>query len=163
MKIVLGSPSTDKMVILEKALIGKITYDSIEGVAADSEVSDQPLSDEETSLGACNRAKNALKLSDAQLSFGLEGGLVEIENRLHLLCVAAVWDGKIVTFGSSKPLPLPLSVSNGVRENQQFGELIREYQQHANKQEQVLVNELVSREQSFIRAIHNALSVMPSL
>ena len=59
-----------------------------------SEVSAQPLSDNETMTGAINRAKNALKSEDAQIGVGLEGGVVKTEHG-YFLCN---W-GAIVTVG----------------------------------------------------------------
>ncbi|WP_370621812.1 DUF84 family protein [Bacillus sp. JCM 19034] len=47
-------------------------------VSAESNVSSQPFSDEETILGARNRALNSFKkLNSLNLAFGLEGGVVE--------------------------------------------------------------------------------------
>lgn len=51
---------------------------------AHSLVSEQPLSDEETLLGAKNRAAHVLELSDAQLAFGLEGGVKEVNGQMYI-------------------------------------------------------------------------------
>lgn len=48
----------------------------VEGVSVSSDVSDQPMTDEETFRGALNRAKNAQNsLPDADFWVGLEGGI----------------------------------------------------------------------------------------
>ncbi|KAM0355636.1 hypothetical protein ACHAPU_000021 [Fusarium lateritium] len=55
------------------------SYD-FQGVSVDSNVSDQPFSDEETLTGAANRAKNAQKAKpEADFWVGIEGG-VELHN-----------------------------------------------------------------------------------
>lgn len=50
----------------------------IEGVNVKSDVSDQPMSDEESIRGAGNRAQKALKKLSADFGVGLEGGLQKI-------------------------------------------------------------------------------------
>ncbi len=55
-----------------------------EGVKASSRVADQPLSGEETLLGAKNRVAHAKELSPlADFYVGLEGGVEDIEGELH--------------------------------------------------------------------------------
>ena len=50
----------------------------VEGVAVPSEVSDQPMTDHETLMGAKNRAKNAkVSFPDADYWIGIEGGIDE--------------------------------------------------------------------------------------
>ncbi len=54
------------------------------GVKAASGVSDQPLSDKETLLGAMNRVAHAKELSPvADFHVGLEGGVEDIDGELH--------------------------------------------------------------------------------
>lgn len=50
----------------------------VDGVAVPSEVSDQPMTDHETLMGAKNRAKNAqVSFPDADYWIGIEGGIDE--------------------------------------------------------------------------------------
>lgn len=48
----------------------------IKGISVDSEVKVQPMSDEETLMGAENRARNAMKIyPQADYYIGIEGGI----------------------------------------------------------------------------------------
>lgn len=59
-----------------------------EGVSVPSEVSDQPMTDEETLQGAINRAKNAQKhLPEANYWVGIEGGIDEVNDGM----IAFAW------------------------------------------------------------------------
>ena len=69
MKIAIGTTNKAKTEAVE-VIVRKYFEDPLfTHVKAASEVSDQPISNEETRLGAMNRAKNALILTDAELSF----------------------------------------------------------------------------------------------
>ncbi len=85
---------------------------SIEGVAVPSGISDQPKSLEETVRGATNRAKAAFV--NADYSFGLESGLVEVpytKTGMMDLCVCAIYDGKDIHLGLSSAFEPPKSVA----------------------------------------------------
>ncbi len=58
-------------------------------VSASSGVAEQPFSDEETVLGAVNRARNALRLVKADIGIGLEGGVVETGHGLFFCAIGA--------------------------------------------------------------------------
>lgn len=81
--IVVGSENPVKLEAVRQAF-ERVWPDEewqVEGVAAQSGVSDQPMSDEESIKGATNRAQQALKQTSAEYGVGLEGGLQEIEGR----------------------------------------------------------------------------------
>lgn len=83
------------------------------GISANSEVSDQPMTSEETLLGARNRIKNAkFAVPDADYYVGLEGGLEMIEGKLESCAWMVVSDntgreGK----GRTASIPLPTEVN----------------------------------------------------
>lgn len=55
-----------------------------EGVSAESQVSNQPLSDKETLEGAQNRVAHARsQVPDADFYVGIEGGVEDFDNELH--------------------------------------------------------------------------------
>src|SRR5690606_31996898 len=123
-----------------------------------SGISEQPLSIEETTQGAINRAKAALQQKPkASLAIGMEGGLEDIGGIYNLVCVVAFWDGEKLTIGESGHLPLPHSVSNKIKQGGEFGQLIREYQKTAPPEEEERIAQLISRELSFTSAINHAL------
>ena len=90
MKVVVGSLNPVKIGALKEAF-KSYEYD-IFGVSVDSQVSAQPLSHEETRDGAINRARNCVKEADADLGFGLEGGVFVSSNLLYLCSWGALAD-----------------------------------------------------------------------
>ena len=78
------------------------------GVKADSGVSDQPKSLEETVEGAVNRAKNAR--GDADYGIGLESGLMPVpktKSGYMDVCACAIYDGKEFHLGLSSAWEFP--------------------------------------------------------
>lgn len=88
-----------------------------------SGVSPQPMSDEETRLGARNRARLALEAEPtAELAFGLEGGVMEFEDELHSTVWICVVDrnGKEFYANGARFL-LPNVLAKAIREGQEMG------------------------------------------
>lgn len=80
----------------------------IEGVEADSEVSAQPKSLEETVRGAMNRAKNAF--TNCDYGIGIESGLMEVpgaKSGYMDVCVCAIYDGREFHLGLSSAWEFP--------------------------------------------------------
>lgn len=96
MKIVIASGNPVKIQAVEQGFKAYFNDIEIESVQADSGVSDQPLTDSETLLGARNRATEARKkISDADFWVGIEGGVQAEDSGL----TAFAW---IVIFGAGK-------------------------------------------------------------
>ena len=57
-----------------------------------SDVSDQPIGDEETRKGAINRAKHAAALAENSIGIGLEGGVMFVDHELYLCNWGALVD-----------------------------------------------------------------------
>jgi len=97
MKIAIGTPSEDKKRFLEKALDKKFSDFCVIPVKVDSKVSEQPLSQEETIKGATNRAKGSYeRIKDADLAFGMEGGMHNINGHYYYFTAVCLYDGKIL-------------------------------------------------------------------
>ncbi|GAE25798.1 inosine/xanthosine triphosphatase [Halalkalibacter wakoensis JCM 9140] len=120
MLVAIGTRNPAKVHAVQDTLIReKLTFISVK---TDSGVSDQPFSDEETLQGARNRAKSALALTNADLSFGLEGGVHETESGL-MLCnwgVLVHADGAEWVASGAK-FPLPLEISDRLRKGEELG------------------------------------------
>ncbi len=88
--IAIGSTNPIKVQAVKNA----IANDEIKIISthASSEVSLQPLSDEETLQGAINRAKDCLEKSEAQLAIGLEAGVVFLNDHVFLCHWGAIID-----------------------------------------------------------------------
>lgn len=98
----------------------------LEPRAAQSGVSAQPFSIEETRTGAINRAKHALGNCDAAI--GLEGGVFELEGKLYLCNwgALATADGKVFTAGGAQ-VPLPQAIEKPLREGKELGPVMDDY------------------------------------
>lgn len=160
MNIFLGTTSQDKKNILTNYLNDINFKDfSVQSCDVDSGIDSQPLDEWSVLRGARNRAVNALDLGKMEgLGIGLEGGLTIIpeDDRYYLVCIAVIRDSSGTDFvGISSKLVLPRSISDLVKDGNEFGIAIRE--------EAAMVNdingyyqELISRDSSFKQAIHNA-------
>lgn len=115
MKFIVGSRNSVKINAVRE-VIDKFSqvydYHSIEPVEADSGVSKQPLSLEETTLGAKNRAYNSFE--ENSYSIGVESGLMKMplaRTGYVNITVCAVYDGKefFVGLGSGFEMPEDLT------------------------------------------------------
>ncbi|GAE34188.1 DUF84 family protein [Halalkalibacter akibai] len=106
MLVAIGTKNPAKIHAVQDCLIREKLF--FISVKVESGVSAQPFSDEETVLGASNRAKAALEVTNATLAFGLEGGVQETKDGL-MLCnwgvLMHVDGGKWIAGGARLPLP----------------------------------------------------------
>lgn len=162
MNITLGSTSEDKYTILVDCLDKlKIKYSKITQKSVNSDISEQPLSKEETIIGAINRAKNAYKITNDKnnlIAIGLEGGLEKKNGYYNLFCATAIYDGNNIYIGTSDLIPLPREVSAHIQNNHKFGIKIREYAQNCNPNQYKVekIDELMSRKKSFKQALNKS-------
>lgn len=106
--------------VLARARVGA----SVEGIAAASEVPDQPRGDDETIRGARTRAERARHALGADLGVGLEGGVVELpDGSLRTCAWAVVVDatGRSGT-GGSLAMPLPPAIAAMIAEGLELGD-----------------------------------------
>jgi non-canonical (house-cleaning) NTP pyrophosphatase len=158
LRVFVGTMSDTKNAYIKTILSKKTKYDKITAVDVSSGVSDQPF-DDEVESGAKNRAKRAYDLNDCvaakKIGLGLEGGLLNFKDGLYMICVSALYDGEKFFIGKSNPIKLPQEVSRSVYQKKQFGEEIRKYK--ANDCERETIEELISREKSFIHSLNDAI------
>lgn len=122
MRVGVGSTNPVKRSATESALTD-LPEASVESVRVESGVSEQPVSERETIVGAQNRARNVLDAGDFDLGVGLEGGVAEVDaaDGLFLIMWAAVTDGDRVGHGAGPRLRLPESVAVRVRNGEELG------------------------------------------
>lgn len=114
MKINIGSKNDVKVEAVRETIRD---YDfllnaRVTGVDADSDVSEQPKSIDETIRGAMNRAKNAFK--DCEYSFGIEDGLMQVPNtktNYMNICACVIYDGQNFHIGLSSAFEYPDEVT----------------------------------------------------
>ncbi|MGE7928053.1 DUF84 family protein [Lysinibacillus xylanilyticus] len=155
MNITIGTTNKAKTEAVE--VIARKYYDNpnFTYVKAASQVSDQPMTQEETRLGAINRSKNAIKETGAQLSFGLEGGVTEIDGVMYVCNWGAltVADGKTYTAAGAQII-LPEEIAQEIRAGKELGPVMEHYTQRRDIRQGagavgVFTQGLVSRQMMF--------------
>jgi inosine/xanthosine triphosphatase len=86
-----------------------------------SGVSDQPMTFDETRLGAQNRVDNAKAETKADYYIAFEGGVDLYEDGPKTFAVICISNGKETIFGQSALLPLPISVYAKLLEGVELG------------------------------------------
>ncbi|MBH0157880.1 DUF84 family protein [Fictibacillus sp. 5RED26] len=123
MKIGIGSSNPAKI----KAAHPFITHfedAELVSYASDSLVAAQPFSDEETKIGAINRARDCVK-QGADIGIGFEGGVMEMEDGMYLCNWGAVADqhGNVYSAAGARIL-LPLVIVAGLKQGKELGTLM---------------------------------------
>ena len=126
MKIVIASQNPVKVAAAREAFTTLLPDADLElvTVSVQSGVSDQPVSDEETRLGARNRASNArAEVADASFWVGLEGGIQVYDGQLLAFAWMAIQDdsGRI-SDARSATLPLPPAIKRLVDSGLELGD-----------------------------------------
>ena len=127
-QIVVGSQNPVKINAVKAHFHGEVI-----GVDVDSGVAEQPWGDEETLLGAKQRARAALDKSQASIGVGLEGGVQIIEGILYVCNWGALVDkhGAEIIAGGAR-FPLPENIKQKLEEGQILGPVISEYARRAD-------------------------------
>ncbi|MBO8156526.1 MAG: DUF84 family protein [Bacillaceae bacterium] len=155
MKIMVGSRNPAKVNAVKKVF----PDGEVEGVKVPSKVSSQPFSDEETLEGAINRARQCSQLHKGAIGIGLEGGVMEIENRLYLCNWGALVDEEdnVYTAGGAR-FALPDEIARELARGKELGDIMDEYTKKKNvKQNEgavgIFTNNLVDRESMFVHVV----------
>lgn len=152
MKIVVGSENPTKIGAVQEVFRGK----SVDFLGVPSNVSPQPFSDEETRLGAMNRARKCVQSGGNVIGIGLEGGLMTIESQLFLCNWGALATpgGTIYTAGGARIL-LPSELGIQLQDGLELGEVMDNYasKKGVSKREGaigILTNNRMSRKDTFV-------------
>jgi len=163
MNIFLGTTSEQKINIVKNVLSKKHIESDITPTEVDSSIDNQPLSEEITIQGSINKARDAIQKNGNiyDISVGMEGGLVLVNDVYNLVCAVSIVDkeNRVYT-GISKKISLPKKVSERIKNGEQFGVVIREFEKELiDKNEEVsnVIQELIERKQSFFEAFAYAL------
>jgi inosine/xanthosine triphosphatase len=114
MIIAIGSTNAAKVLAVKEVLLNSnLGHFQITSQDVKSEVSEQPLTLQETTLGAKNRAKNAFFNSQCKYAFGIESGFMEsLETStgyLHI-SVCSIYEGKNHYIGLSSGYEVPAEI-----------------------------------------------------
>lgn len=135
----------------------------VEGVAADSNVADQPSSEQETLRGARNRVDNLLKKGHhCDFVVGIEGGVETKGHTTWAFAWMVVGDGKRMSEAGTARFPLPDKVTALLKEGLELGDANdRVFAQHNSKQKGgaigLLTGEVISRTDLYVPAVMMAL------
>ena len=120
MRLVVGSENRVKIEAVREVIQDYDIFYGAEIVSmnADSDVSDQPSSLEETVNGAVNRSRNAF--NDCDYSFGIESGLFLVPQTRTgkiVFCVCSIYDGERPYLGLSRGFEFPVEIMRMIRED----------------------------------------------
>ncbi|AIC95331.1 DUF84 family protein [Shouchella lehensis] len=121
--LAIGTKNPAKVFAVKETLLKEPI--KMETVSAPSGVSDQPFSNNETKLGALNRAQYAREKIDADVGIGLEGG-VYLHEGVYYLCnwgVMVTKDGQVYA-ASGLSLPLPREYTTGLEAGKELSHII---------------------------------------
>ncbi len=101
---------------------------TFEHISVDSGVSAQPMSAEETRLGAMNRARKTLEETNADMAFGLEGGVTMIDDIMYLCNwgALALTNGQVLTAAGAQ-IPLPKEIAAQIIAGRELGPVMDEF------------------------------------
>ena len=135
-------------------------------VAVSSGVGDMPLGEDAIRSGAMTRAQAALERTDAEIAFGLEGGIIEGDRAwLTGHVIALTRDGRVGEAAWGRML-LPMAAAERVQNGEELGDVIddlfgeKESKRHAGAIG-LLTEGAVSRTDAF--ADHVAMACAPFL
>ncbi|MBT2683976.1 DUF84 family protein [Bacillus sp. ISL-37] len=131
MQVAVGSKNPAKINAVKEAF-KEYEYEII-SFDAESGVSEQPMSDEETIKGAVNRAIQAAEIGEAEIGIGLEGGVQQTPYGL-MLCnwgaLAAKGMDPIISGGAR--IPLPDEIAQQLLMGAELGPVMDEYAKKQN-------------------------------
>ncbi|MFC4403617.1 DUF84 family protein [Gracilibacillus xinjiangensis] len=155
MKIIIGSSNKAKV----HAVKAVFTENEVTSAEVQSNINEQPMSDEETMEGAVNRALNCQYMFPQAICIGLEGGVTRIKDRLYLCNWGALVtpNGEIYVASGAR-IPLPETIEEKINAGIELGKIM----QSITKMEDIrhhlgaigiLTNSYISREDMFIHVV----------
>ncbi|CQR48172.1 Non-canonical purine NTP phosphatase [Paraliobacillus sp. PM-2] len=156
MDIIIGSQNPAKV----QAVKTVFQDAKVIGMNVSSDVSSQPFSEEETLLGAKNRAKHAISSGDASIGIGLEGGVATYNSQLFLINWGALVDqtGEMYVASGAR-IPLPEEIGVELKKGYELGDVMEQYahKQDVRKKEGaigIFTNDLISRADMFTHIMY---------
>lgn len=163
MKVAIGTHNRAKVKAVQNVLHEFFDDVEFQEVNVPSNVSNQPFSDEETRQGAINRAINALEATGADMNFGLEGGVQEIDGMMYCCNwgALALKDGQVLTAAGAQFM-LPDEIAAKLKEGQELGPVIDEWVNEKDTRHHqgaigVLTAGLIDRTEMFEHIVKNLI------
>lgn len=136
---------------------------AVGGISGESGVKDQPMSDEETLLGAENRARNAMKTClEADYCVGIEGGVEQKGKEMYTFAWVAIVSKKIVGRGKTASFLLPSKVVKLIKNGKELGDAMDEIFKKSNSKQKegaigILTEGVIDRKTLYTPAVMSAL------
>lgn len=156
MKIIIGSLNQAKINAVKNVFKNYV----VEAINSSSNISDQPMTDDETLLGAINRAKNCHKNYPTDLAIGLEGGVMLIKEELYLCNWGVLMPpNKKMIKASGARINLPLEFLSDLNAGIELSELVDNYSKKSNTRSfegaiGIFTDDEINREQMFEHVLH---------
>ncbi|RUO40090.1 non-canonical purine NTP phosphatase [Aliidiomarina taiwanensis] len=165
LKVVVGSRNPVKVAAAQAAFTASFPTRKVlvEGVAAPSGVADQPMSEEETLLGARNRVAYCQAQHAADFYVGFEGGVQDFRFGPSTFAFLVISDGQTEHVGRSCNLPLPPLFYQQLESGKELGDVLDAHFNTQNVKQKggaigLLTKGLESRQSTYIQALTLALS-----
>lgn len=161
-KVLIASENPVKINATKKAFEEVFTdLLEFEGVSADSLVSDQPMSNDETLKGATNRLENIQHLK-ADYFVSIEGGVDLLDNNYEAFAWVVISDKNKVGKAKTATFPLPLKISDLIKEGYELGDADDIVFKRSNSKQKngavgILTDNLINRTDYYTHAIILAL------
>ncbi|GIO24457.1 DUF84 family protein [Oceanobacillus sp. J11TS1] len=153
--IIIGSENPTKVQAARNVFS---TYE-VKALNVPSLVSAQPFSDEETRIGAINRAKACVSSQSHAIGIGLEGGVMYIDDTLFLCNwgALATADGQLFTASGAR-IALPKEIEYELEKAGELSIVMDAYTKKANVRKHegaigIFTDNLVSRENMFTHVV----------
>src|SRR5699024_9506149 len=155
MNFVIGSKNKTKIAAVETVFPNAFVY----SVDAASDVSNQPIGDEETRLGAMNRAYYAQRNKSKSRGIGLEGGDMYVKEQHYLYS----WDalhrekGNVDTAAGGR-ITLPNELKAQIKEGYELAEIMNVFTEKKDIRNHegaigIFTNDLVDRSAMFVHVV----------
>ena len=134
-----------------------------EGVSISSDISDQPMSNNETLKGAMNRSNNAkLECMDADYWIGIEGGVEKKGNEMQVFAWIYIQSKEMVGKARTATFNLPKKIIELIDSGMELGDaddiiFNRRNSKQKNGAVGILTKDLIDREKYYTHAIIMAL------
>ena len=155
MYIAIGTKNKAKVGAVEKTITQHMKDVVFEAIDVRSGVSDQPFSNEETRVGAINRAKATLAATKADIGFGLEGGVYELDGVMYCCNWGALATREGAIFScAGATFALPEVIAARLRLGEELGPVMDDFTNTENIRHHagaigIFTNGLVDRKEMF--------------
>ncbi len=158
--IALGTKSEQKISYVREILNEIELPAKLIPIKVESNVSEQPISEEETKKGSYNRAKSALKQApEANIGLGIEVGYHKAKLRYKIFCYTTLIDRNNYSISSkSHEFVLPDFHDEKLKSNKSLGKYVKEYFPNEDKGPKKYIREMIiCRKPFIIESIRSAL------